>query len=48
VKAASPGPEKDGLEKRFRGLHGVSMLLNLTVLVLGLILLYRVAVHLQL
>ena len=47
VKAAPPGPEKDRLEKRFRGLHGVSMLLNLTVLVLGLILLYRVAVHLQ-
>jgi uncharacterized membrane protein len=48
VKAAPPGPEKDRLEKRFGGLHGVSMLLNLTLLILGLMLLYRVSGQLQL
>jgi hypothetical protein len=48
VKAAPPGPEKDRLEKRFGGLHGMSMLLNLTLLILGLMLLYRVSGQLQL
>jgi len=48
VKAAPPGPEKDRLERKFGGLHGVSMLLNLTLLILGLVLLYRISVHLQL
>ena len=48
VKAAPPGPEKDRLEKRFRSLHGVSMLLNLALLMLGLVLLYRISVRLQL
>jgi len=48
VKAAPPGPEKDRLEKRFRSLHGVSMLLNLALLMLGLVLLYRISIRLQL
>ena len=48
VKVAPAGPEKEQLEKKFRGLHGVSMLLNLTLLILGLVLLYRTAVQLQL
>ena len=48
VKAAAPGPEKDRLEKKFRGLHGVSMILNLVLLILGLILLYWLAIRLQL
>ena len=48
VKAAPPGPEKDRLEKRFRRLHGVSMLLNLALLMLGLVLLYRISIRLQL
>ena len=48
VKAAPAGPKKDRLEKRFGVLHGVSMLLNLTLLILGLVLLHRVSVHLQL
>ncbi len=48
VKAATAGPKKDRLEKRFGVLHGVSMLLNLTLLILGLVLLHRVSVHLQL
>jgi uncharacterized membrane protein len=48
VKAATIGPEKDRLEKKFRGLHGVSMIFNLVLLILGLILLYRFSVRLQL
>ena len=48
VKAAAPGPEKDHLEKRFRGFHGISMILNLALLILGLILLYWLAIRLQL
>ena len=48
VKAAPAGPDKDRLEKQFRGLHGLSMILNLVLLILGLILLYWVAIRLQL
>jgi uncharacterized membrane protein len=48
VKSGTPGPEKDRLEKKFRGLHGVSMILNLVLLILGLILLYWLAIRLQL
>ena len=48
VKSAPPGPEKDRLEKKFRGLHGVSMIFNLVLLILGLILLYWLAIRLQL
>jgi uncharacterized membrane protein len=48
VKSTAPGPEKDRLEKKFRGLHGVSMILNLVLLILGLILLYWLALRLQL
>jgi uncharacterized membrane protein len=48
LKAASAGPEKERLEKKFRGLHGVSMILNLVLLLLGLILLYWLAIRLQL
>ena len=48
VKSATPGPEKDRLEKKFRGLHGVSMIFNLVLLILGLILLYWLAIRLQL
>lgn len=48
VKSAAPGPEKDRLEKQFRGLHGLSMILNLVLLLLGLILLYWLAIRLQL
>jgi uncharacterized membrane protein len=48
VKSTAPGPEKDRLEKKFRGLHGVSMILNLVLLILGLILLYWLAIRLQL
>ena len=48
VKAAPAGPEKERLEKRFRGFHGVSMILNLVLLILGLILLYWLAIRLQL
>ena len=48
VKSATPGPEKDRLEKKFRGLHGLSMILNLALLILGLILLYWLAIRLQL
>ena len=47
VKATVPGPEKDRLEKKFRGLHGVSMILNLVLLILGLILLYWLSLRLQ-
>jgi uncharacterized membrane protein len=47
VKSTAPGPEKDSLEKKFRGLHGVSMILNLLLLILGLILLYWLALRLQ-
>ena len=48
VKSAASGPEKDRLEKQFRGLHGVSMILNLVLLILGLVLLYWLAIRLQL
>ena len=48
VKTTAAGPEKERLEKQFRGLHGVSMLLNLVLLILGLILLYWLAIRLQL
>ena len=48
VKSTAPGPEKDRLDKKFRGLHGVSMILNLVLLILGLILLYWLAIRLQL
>ena len=48
VKSTSPGPEKDRLEKKFRGLHGVSMILNLVLLILGLILLYWLSIRLHL
>jgi uncharacterized membrane protein len=48
AKAAPAGFEKYRLEKKFRGLHGASMVLNLVLLILGLILLYRLAVRLQL
>jgi len=47
VKSTAPGPEKDRLEKKFRGLHGVSMILNLVLLILGLVLLYWLALRLQ-
>ena len=47
VKATPAGPEKDRLEKKFRGLHGVSMILNLLLLILGLILLYWLSLRLK-
>jgi uncharacterized membrane protein len=47
VKSTASGPEKERLEKKFRGLHGVSMILNLLLLLLGLILLYWLALRLQ-
>src|SRR6185295_6484946 len=33
VKATPAGPERERLEKKFRGLHGVSMILNLVLLI---------------
>jgi uncharacterized membrane protein len=48
AKAAPAGSEKDRLEKKFRRLHAVSMIFNLLLLILGLILIYRLAVRLQL
>lgn len=48
VKTAPQGPDTERLQKNFRALHGVSMVLNLTVLTLGLVLLYLVASRLQL
>jgi len=47
VKAAPDGSEKERLEKKFRGLHGASMILNLVLLILGLILIYWLAIRLQ-
>jgi uncharacterized membrane protein len=47
-KAAPSGPEKERLEQKFRRLHGVSMILNLSLLILGLVLLYRLSVRRQL
>ena len=47
VKSAAAGPEKDTLEKKFRSLHGLSMIFNLLLLILGLILIYRLALRLQ-
>ena len=47
AKAAAVGSEKDQLEKKFRRLHAVSMVFNLLLLILGLVLLYHLAVRLQ-
>jgi uncharacterized membrane protein len=48
AKTTPAGPEMERLEKKFRGLHGVSMIFNLVLLILGLILLYSLAIRLQL
>ena len=47
VKTTPAGPEKERLEKKFRGLHGVSMIFNLVLLILGLILLYWLSLRLK-
>ncbi|HEY3197620.1 MAG TPA: DUF4149 domain-containing protein [Nitrospirales bacterium] len=47
IKATSTSPEKERLEKKFRGLHGVSMIFNLVLLILGLVLLYWLSLRLK-
>jgi uncharacterized membrane protein len=48
AKATAPGPEQDRLEKKFRGMHAISMVLNLVLLALGLLLLFWLSSRLQL
>jgi uncharacterized membrane protein len=47
ARATAPGPEQERLEKKFRGMHAISMVLNLVLLALGLLLLFWLASRLQ-